>query len=130
MRHAFERGAIIEILGHAHVVIERNVFRHVTEMRARLERLLENIEAGDGGAPGSGRHEARQNAHRRALARAVRPEKTHDLALADLEIQILNRGLAGVTFGEIFDFNHFAIFPSDNAKRDPLQIFRISAQPA
>ena len=60
MRNAFERGAIIEIFGHAHVVIERNVFRHVTKMRAGLERLLENIETGDRGAAGSWRHEARQ----------------------------------------------------------------------
>jgi len=27
----------------------------------------------------------------------------HDLAVADLEIQILDRSLAGVAFGEIFD---------------------------
>ena len=114
MRHAFQRRAIIEILGHAHVVIERDVFRHVTEMGAGLERLLENIEAGDGGATGSRRHEAGQNSHRRGLAGAVRAEKAHDFAFADLEIQIFDRGMPGVAFGEIFDFNHFEIIPSDN----------------
>ena len=97
MRHSFERGAVIEVFGDAHVVIERDVFRHVAEMRARLERLLENVEAGDRGAAGSRRHETGENAHRGALARAVRPEKAHDLALADFEIQILDGRLPGVS---------------------------------
>ena len=39
MRHAFQRGAVIEILRHAHVVIERDIFRHVTEMRAGLRAI-------------------------------------------------------------------------------------------
>jgi hypothetical protein len=30
----------------------------------------------------------------------------NDLAFTNLEIQVLNRGLACVTFGEIFDFYH------------------------
>ena len=48
------------------------------------------------------------------LPGAVRPEKPHDLAFADLEIQVLNRGLAGVAFGEVFDFDHEAVMLSDN----------------
>ncbi len=85
MRHVFQRRAIIEILGHAHIIIERHVFRHVTQMRARLERLLENVEPGDAGPSGGRRHETRQDAHGRRFARAVRAEKPHDFALADFE---------------------------------------------
>ena len=50
-RNAFEGGPIIQILGDPHVVIERDVFRHVTEVGAGLERLLENVEPGDRRAP-------------------------------------------------------------------------------
>src|SRR5207237_7752311 len=83
------------------------VFRHVTEMRARLERLLENVEAGNRSPPRSGRHEAGKNPHRGGFARAVRPEKPHDLSFADLEIQIVDCRLSGKALGEMFDPYHF-----------------------
>lgn len=41
MRHALQGRAVIEILRDPHVVVERNIFRHVTEVRPGLERLLE-----------------------------------------------------------------------------------------
>ena len=87
------------------------MFRHITEVRPCLERLLKNIEPGNSGATGSWRHEARQNAHGGGLASAVRPQKTHDFAFTDFEIQILDRGLARIALGQIFNLNHFAIFP-------------------
>src|SRR2546421_7125600 len=99
MRNAFKRCAIIEVLSDPHIIIERNIFRHVTEPRSGLERLLENIEAGDGGAAGSGRHESGQDAHGRCFAGAIWPEKTHDLTLAHLETQVPDRGLTGVSLG-------------------------------
>src|SRR5882724_3310462 len=71
MWHAFKRGTVIKVFRYPHIIIEGNIFRH----------------------------ESRQNPHGRGLARAVRTQKTHDLALADLEIQILDRGLTGVTLG-------------------------------
>src|SRR5437588_7688627 len=99
MRYAFERGTIIEILGDAHIIIERNIFRHVTEPRPRLKRLLEHVKTRDRRAPRSCRHKSGQNPHRRSLARAVGPEESHDLALADLEIQIADGGVTRVTLG-------------------------------
>ena len=114
MRHAFQRCAVIEVFGHPHVVVERDVFRHVTEMRTGLERLLKNVETRDRGAAGRRRHEAGENPHRRAFAGAVRAQKSHDLAFADLEVQVLNGGLAGITFGQIFNFDHAAVILSDN----------------
>ena len=83
-------------------------------MRPGLERLLEGVEARDRSAAGSRRHEAGENPHRRAFAGAVRAEKSHDLAFADLEVQVLDGGLAGVTFGQIFNFDHAAVILSDN----------------
>src|SRR5439155_5443942 len=61
---------------------------------------------GDAGAAGGRRHKARQDPHGRCFTGAIRPEKSHDLALADLKIQILDRGLPGVAFGQIFNLNH------------------------
>src|SRR6266571_3510052 len=106
MRYTFERGTIIEVLGHAHVVVEWVIFRHVTEVGARMKRMIEKVEAGERRTARSRRHEAGENAHRRCLTGAVRTEKSHDLAFADLKIQVLNRGLACVTFVEILDFYH------------------------
>src|SRR5438105_15156603 len=37
MRHAFERGTVIKVFRYPHIIIEGNVFRHVTEARPRLE---------------------------------------------------------------------------------------------
>ena len=114
MRHFFQRRPVIEVLGHPHVIIERDVFRHVAQMRAGLKRLLENIVTGDRCSPGGGRHEAGENPHRSAFAGTVRPEETHDLALADFEIQIVNRRLTSVAFSEILDLDHEAVMLSDN----------------
>src|SRR6266566_4008662 len=100
MLHSLEGRAIIEILRD----------RHVAEVRPRLERLLKNVESSDSSAPRSRRHEASENAHGRRFTCAVWPQKSHDLALADLETQILNGRLASVTFCQIFNLNHSAIF--------------------
>jgi len=70
--------------------------------------MSENVESGDACAAGSRRHEARQDAHRRGFAGAVRPEKSHDFALANLEIQILDGGLTSVPFRQILNLDHLA----------------------
>src|SRR6266576_4338772 len=102
---------IVKVFRHSHVVIERDVFGHVAEVRSCLKRLLKNIEPRDGRAARSSWHKAGQNAHRGRFAGAVRSQKSHDFALANFEVQILDRRLTGVTFRQIFDFNHCAIFP-------------------
>src|SRR5436190_20360890 len=110
MLHSLEGRAIIEILRDPHVAVERHVFWHVAEMRPRLERLLKNVVSSDGSAPRSRRHKASENAHGRCFTCAVWPQKSHDFALVDLETQILNGRLAGVTLCQIFNRNHCAIF--------------------
>src|SRR5436190_17633394 len=75
-------------------------------MSSRLERLLKDVEPGNGGFPGSGRHEARQNPHGCAFACSIRAEEAHDFAFANLEVEIVNGGLPGITFGEVFYLNH------------------------
>src|SRR5262249_20146666 len=108
VRHALERRAIIQVLRHTHVAIKWNIFWHIAEVRARLQRLSKNIESGDARPAGSRRHEPRQDAHGRGFAGAVRPEKTHDFALANLEAQILNGSLTSVPLCQILNLDHFA----------------------
>jgi hypothetical protein len=106
VRHALERRAIIQVFRHTHVTIERDVFRHVPEVRPRLERLLKNVESRDARSTGSWRHEAGQDPHGRGLAGPVRSEKSHDFAAANLEIQILNGSLTSVPFRQILNLDH------------------------
>ena len=37
MWHAFKRGTVIKVFRYPHIIIEGNIFRHVTEARPRLE---------------------------------------------------------------------------------------------
>src|ERR1043165_6573595 len=106
MRHTFELGAIIKIFGDPHVVVERHVLRHVTEARSRLQLLFEDVETGNGRATRCRGHKSGENPHRCCLACAIGSEKTHDLALADLEIQTTDRGVPGVALSKVLDFNH------------------------
>jgi hypothetical protein len=98
VRDPFQRRAIIKVFSHAHVGVERHIFRHVAQMGPRLKRLLKNIEPGNVGSARRRRHEAGQNAHGGRFACPVWSQKSHDFALADFEIKILNRRVAGVTF--------------------------------
>ena len=54
------------------------------------ERIGEHVVAVDHGRAVRRRNEARQHAHRRGLARAVRPEEPHDLALRDFEGDVVH----------------------------------------
>ena len=122
-RHALERGAIIEVLRDPHIGVKRHVFRHVTETGTGLERFFENVKARDRRPAGRRRHEAREDPHRRAFAGPVRPEKAHDLALADFEVQVVDCRLPGVALGEIFDFDHAAVSFTDNVRIEALANF-------
>ena len=106
MTDSFQRCAIVQILRHPHVIVEWNVFWHVAEMGAGLKGLLENIEPSDRRAARSRRHEAGENPHGRRFACSVWSEESHDFPLADLEIKIADRGLPGVLFCQVFDFDH------------------------
>ena len=103
-----EGGPVIEVLGYPHVGVKRDVFRHVAEVLPGLHRLAEHVEPGNGGAPGSCRHIARKNAHRRRFSSAIGPKKADDLAFFDFEAQIFNRGKARVAFRQVLDFYHVA----------------------
>ena len=103
---AFESSAVAQKLAHPHVEVERNIFRHVTDVLAGAQRFSENIEARHGGTARRGRKEAREHAHRGGLARAVRTQKSHDLALLDFKIDAVHRRGGTELFDEVFDLDH------------------------
>ncbi|MEI9892578.1 MAG: hypothetical protein WDN28_01310 [Chthoniobacter sp.] len=104
--HALQGGAVAQVLIHAHVGVERCILRQVAEVPPRFDRLLEDVEPGNGRASGGGRQIAGEDLHRRALARAIRPEKANDFAFFHLEVEAVDRGDARVSLGEVFDFDH------------------------
>ena len=68
--------------------------------------LFEHVETGHGRLARGGREEAGEDAHGGGLAGAVLAEKTHNLALAYFEGNVLDRDMTRVSLGQTFDFNH------------------------
>ena len=75
-------------------------------MVAILDRLIEDVEAGDDGLAVGRRHVAGENPHRRRLAGAVWPQKAEDFAALDAEADVLDGRDAAVSFCEVLNLNH------------------------
>src|SRR6185295_724623 len=105
-RHAFDSGDELEILEDAHVGVERRRLGQVPRPAFGLDRLVEDVEAGDNGFALGRRHVAGQYPHRRRLAGAVRAEEAEDLAPLDAEADVLDGGYAAITFREVLDLDH------------------------
>src|SRR5262249_44181179 len=72
----------------------------------RLERLIEDIEAGNHRASFRGRHVAGQDAHGRRLARAIRTEEAEYLSSFHLEADVVDGRDATVPFADVLNFYH------------------------
>src|SRR5262249_23741977 len=72
----------------AHLRIERRALGQVAEAGPHLERLIEHVVSVDARGAARRRDEARQDAHRRRFAGAVRAEEAYDLAAFDLEVDL------------------------------------------
>ena len=89
-----------------HVGIERRRFRQVAGAPLGFDRLIEDVEPGDDRLALGRRHVAGQDAHRRRLAGAVRPEEAEDLAALDAEADVVDGGDAAVAFREVLNLDH------------------------
>src|SRR5262249_26304975 len=96
----------VEVPADGHLGVERNGLGEVADAAADLERLLEDVEAGDLDGAVRGRHVAGDHAHRRRLARAVRPEEAEHFAPVDPERDVVDGDRVAVVFGEVFDLDH------------------------
>ncbi len=80
-------------------------------MLARLERVGDDVEAGDLGASARRRQVAGEDAHGGGLAGAVGAEKTEHLTAFDVKRNVGHRHARAVVLGEVFDANHATRLP-------------------
>jgi hypothetical protein len=104
--HAADPADEQQVVADGHVRVERRRFRQVADAALGLERLIEDVEPGNDGLAGGGRHVARQDAHGRGLAGPVGAEEAEDLALVDAERDVVDRGDAAVLLGEVLNLDH------------------------
>ena len=93
----------MQVAAHGEVGIERDLLRKVADVAPRLERVGTDVEAGHGHSSGRRREVARQDAHQRALARAVRAEQRGDLVGRDVERHIVHGAGGAVVLGHVLD---------------------------
>jgi hypothetical protein len=99
-------GREVEPLVDAHRLEERVVLGQVAATRARLERLVHDVEARDRDATVRRPHAGRQHAQDRRLACAVRPEEPDDLAGFDRERDVVDRENVPIALDDLFDADH------------------------
>src|SRR5271163_5042508 len=83
----------------AEVGIQHHIFRQVTDAPAGLERMLRDVEAADHRASRGRREKSREDSHDRRLARAVGAQQPDDLALFDLERNVVYGQRSAEIFG-------------------------------
>ena len=115
LRALLERGRVepahvgdeAQVLPHVHVRVERRALRQVAEAPAapRGARRTRRGRA-PSPCPPVGDDEAGQDAHRRRLAGAVRPEKADHLAAADLEAHLVERAERPESLGQLVRVDH------------------------
>ena len=134
LRHALERivqlhpRAETQERADAHVGVEDDVLREVADLIADLQRGVAQAQAADAHLAARRRKEPRQDAHERGLARAVRPQQPHDLALRHVERHVVQSADPPVVFRDVVDFDHGRILKRIPGARGAGSLF-IRAKP-
>ena len=89
-----------------HISVEGHSLRQVADVPPRFQGSGHRVVPGDAGRPSGRRQVAGENAHGRSLAGAVGPQKTDDLALLDVERNIVNGEVVAVVLAEAIDLYH------------------------
>ncbi len=103
---SFEASAEVEVFLDAKVIVQRDIFRHVTDFAPRFEGVGEDVVTGHSDPAGGGGQVAGQDAHGGAFACAIGSEEPDDFPPADRKRDIIHGGAAGIAFGQVFDLNH------------------------
>ena len=103
---AFQPRAKLEVFADAHLVVQRIIFRHVTDATTHFLGIVKHIVARHARRAGGRRHETRKDAHGGAFSRAVRPQQTDDLSARHRKRDARQRRVTGVAFRQIADINH------------------------
>ena len=104
--HAQAEGDVLE---HRHVAEQRVMLEHEADM-ALAGAARERILAVEGDLAGIRPVEAGDDPQQRGLAGARRPEQRQQLAVADLQIDIVERGELAEFLDDVFDFNRHLEF--------------------
>jgi hypothetical protein len=103
-KHAFEirskmcgagnGGAHLQVFQHGHAHEDAPAFRRLRDFQPRdlVRRKLRDVAAGEDDLAFAGARVAEDRHHQRRLAGAVGPDQRHDLTLADVDINALERG--------------------------------------
>jgi hypothetical protein len=89
-----------EVLGDRQVFVKGEALRHVADLQLDVVGVAQDVEAKAGAGAFVGSEQAADHADRRRLSRAVRTEEADDLALANVEVDMIDRGAAVVVFGQ------------------------------
>jgi len=104
--HRIQRGEVIEVLPHLHVVIETKEVRHVADAPAYLQRLLHDVKAVQPRCPVGGLQQGRQHLDRGRLARPVTTDESENVPRLKRKGHVGNGRKRTVVLVKILDFEH------------------------
>ena len=104
--HALDARDEVQVLPDGHVRIQGRRFRQVAGAPLGLDRVSEDVVAGDRRPTVGWRHVAGQDPHRGGLARPVRTQEPENLSAFDSEADVVHGRDPAVAFGDVFDLNH------------------------
>ena len=105
-----------DVLEHRHVAEQRVVLEHEADM-ALAGAARQRILAVERHLAGIGPVEARDDPQQRGLAGAGRAEQRQQFAVADLQIDVVERGEGAELLDDVLDFNgHSELCPSSRRR--------------
>src|SRR5579864_9257687 len=95
-----------QVLHRPHFGVDRRSLGEVADALLHFQGLLEDVKPRHGGRAARRGQEAGEHPHRRGFPRAVRAQESDDLALLDLERDLVHSGCAGILLRKFLDSNH------------------------
>ena len=104
--HSEEFAAEVQILGDAHLLVQRSRLGQVTDFLSSSARVGHDVDAVDRASARGGRQVAGDHADRSGFACSVGTEEADDLTSGDLKAQIIDRENGSVPLGEMLGDDH------------------------
>ena len=99
----------MQVVGDAHVRVDRQVFRQVAQNVLHLPRLFGQVDAIDADSPGRGLQVAAEHFHDGSFAGAVVAQQADDFAWRYMKADSVHGEAIAIGTGELFDFNHLLL---------------------
>ena len=108
--NAVQPGVNAYIFGAGELGVAGHVLRNHANAGAHRVGVANDIVPGHDRRAAGGRHQRRQHADERALARAVRSEQAEDLAALDREADVIHRQQRAKALADAFDLDRDAVW--------------------